>query len=112
MSFGVAITDTAYAEIGRAYAWLAERNEVAADKWRSSLLAAIENLAENPRRYPLAPEDDWYPGELRQLLMGKRRGTYRILFEIVGETVYIVRVRHGAQDLLSPEEPGERPYRP
>jgi plasmid stabilization system protein ParE len=51
----------------------------------------------------LAPENEWYEGgELRELLYGKRQGVYRILFEVRGDTVYILRVRHGAQELLGP----------
>jgi plasmid stabilization system protein ParE len=67
-------------------------------------MEAIRSLAENPERFGLAPECRWYPAELRQLLYGKRRGVYRILFEIRGAIVYIVRVRHSAQALLNPDE--------
>jgi plasmid stabilization system protein ParE len=44
------------------------------------------------------------PGELRQLLYGKRRGVYRILFEVRDNNVFILRVRHSAQALLDPNE--------
>jgi plasmid stabilization system protein ParE len=104
MSFRVVVTETAHEEVVRAYGWLAERNEIAAEKWQAALLEAIDKLAQHPQRFPLAPESNWYPGDLRQLLIGKRRGTYRILFEVVGKTVYVVRVRHSAQDLLTPEQ--------
>lgn len=57
----------------------------------------------NPERCGLAPENEWFPGELRQLLYGKRRGVYRILFEVRDTTVYILRVRHGARKLLEPD---------
>jgi len=65
---------------------------------------AVRSLESNPRRRELAPESEWYPGELRQLLHGKRRGIYRILFEVRGDTVHILRVRHSAQALLEPDE--------
>ena len=38
------------------------------------------------------------------MFYGKRRNTYRILFEVRGNVVYILRVRHGRQDFLTPEE--------
>ena len=104
MSHRVVITKTVLAEIEHAFDWLAEHNPPAAEKWRDSLLAAIDELEQHPLRYPLAPESEWYPGELRQLLFGKRRGAYRVLFEIYGKRVYIVRVRHGAQDLLKADD--------
>jgi hypothetical protein len=34
----------------------------------------------------------------------KKRSAYRILFEIRGEVVYILRLRYGAQDLLGADE--------
>ena len=104
MIYQVVITVTAHAEIEHAFDWLAERNLPAAEKWRASLLAAIDELEKNPLRFPLAAESDCYPGELRQMLIGKRRGTYRVLFEVYGKRVYIVRVRHSAQDLLKADE--------
>jgi hypothetical protein len=62
-------------------------------------------LEQNLARCPLAPENDWHlGGKLRHLLFGKRRGMYRIHFEIRGNVVYILRVPHNAQDLLGPED--------
>jgi plasmid stabilization system protein ParE len=73
------------------------------------MFRAIDSLADDPIRYPLAPEADEYGGELRQLLVGKRRSVYRVLFVIHAGSVYIFRVRHHAQDLL---RPGELPNKP
>jgi plasmid stabilization system protein ParE len=101
----VRISRRALREIDAALAWLAERSRAAADRWHGRLLEAIRSLEDNPGRCPLAPEDECYEGgELRQFLHGKRRGVYRILFEVRGDVVYILRVRHSAQDLLKPED--------
>jgi plasmid stabilization system protein ParE len=86
-----------------AFRWLAEQSPDAAERWRNQLRTAILSLTSNPRRFGLAPEADWYQGELRQMLVGKRRGIYRILYEIRESTIYVVRIRHGRQDLLTPE---------
>ncbi len=67
-------------------------------------MEAVRDLGDNPERFELARENESYPGELRQMLYGKKRGTYRILLEIRGDTVYILRVRHSAQDFVAPEE--------
>lgn len=104
MSFDVQLTEMAAAEIRRGYSWLAERSLAAANRWRDSILAAVDSLAENPDRCPLAPEDEWYAGTLRQLLHGKRRSVYRILFEMRNQVVVILRVRHAAQDLLDADD--------
>jgi phage-related protein len=38
--------------------------------------------------------------EVRILVYGKRRGIYRILFSIVGDTVWVLRIRHGTRGSL------------
>src|SRR6476469_6600321 len=104
MAHSVRITARALREIDTALAWLAERSRTAAGRWYDQLMEAVRSLENNPERCGLAPESAWYPGELRQMLHGKRRGVYRILFEVRGQTVYILRVRHSAQALLEPGE--------
>jgi plasmid stabilization system protein ParE len=104
MSFRVEIAGRAAREIEEQYEWLAQRSPTAADRWRDSLLAAVTSLEEYPSRYPEAPEAEWYGPGLRQLLHGKRRQARRILFEIRGEVVVVLRVRHSAQHLLEPGE--------
>lgn len=96
MSRRVVILRRAAREIAVNRAWLAERAPAAADRWRDSLLRAIDTLAEDPARHPLAPEAAFYDGELREVLHGRRRTVYRVLFEATDDTVYIVRVRHSS----------------
>jgi len=57
-----------------------------------------------PKRCPLAPENEYYPEEIRQLLYGRRQGRYRILFTIEQRTVTILHVRHGAQRYIHEED--------
>jgi plasmid stabilization system protein ParE len=104
MAHSVRITARAVREIDETLEWLSERSQASAVRWHGRLLEAIRSLGNNPERCGLAPENDWYPGDLRQLLHGKGRGVYRILFEVRGDTVYILRVRHSAQNLLEPED--------
>lgn len=104
MAHSVHITARALREIEKAIEWLAERSRPAAARWHQQLVEAVRSLENNPERCGLAPESEWYPGELRQLLHGKKRGVYRILFEVRGDTVHILRVRHSAQELLEPDE--------
>ncbi len=65
--------------------------------WYSRLMASINSLERLPLRCPLADEADALGCELRELLFGKRRGTYRILFAILGKTVPILHVRRAAR---------------
>ena len=62
----------------------------------------LDRLAENPARCPLAPENEYFDEEIRELFYGKRGGVYRILFTIVEETVSVLYVRHGARDYVRP----------
>lgn len=103
MSGNVVLARVAAREIEQQFTWLAERSETNANRWRNPLLEAIDSLEDNPERCPEAPEAEWHEG-LRQLLHGKRRQIHRILFEIRGDTVVVLRVRHSAQDFLRPEE--------
>jgi plasmid stabilization system protein ParE len=100
----VEITRVAASEVGRRYDDMAVRSVRAARRWRDGLLAAVEALAESPERCPQAPEVEWYGDGLRELYYGKRRNTYRILFVVRGGVVYILRVRHGRQDFLGPDD--------
>jgi len=50
-----------------------------------------------PLRCSLAFENSFFEEEIRQLVYGKGRNAYRILFTIVDDTVQIIFVRHAAQ---------------
>ncbi len=96
MKFHVVITNMASAEMEWAHAWIADRAPLAADRWKQRLLTAVRSLETSPAGYPLAPEAANFGREIRQMLFGKRRGAYRILFEIQDDTVVVLRIRHGA----------------
>ena len=105
MPYTVLITPRALRELGEALEWRRRQNRAAAFRWYQQILNAIRSLQENPQSCSMAPENDWYlGGELRQLLHGRRKAVYRLLFEIRGNTVFILRVRHGAQDLLGADD--------
>ena len=70
-------------------------------RWHAGILRKIRSLADHPEMWPLADEAEDLEMELREVLFGRRRQVYRILFTIDGTTVHIHRVRHGSQDRLS-----------
>ena len=57
-----------------------------------------------PKRCPLARENKYFSKEIRQLLYGRGRSTYRVLFTVIEEdevpTVRILHVRYGSQQTL------------
>jgi plasmid stabilization system protein ParE len=103
MPFQVVLRPRARSDIAAAVAWLARSSPAAAARWRSGFLRIIESLETDANRCPVADEAADLGLDLRQLLYG-RRNKYRILFTIEGETVNILRVRHSAQDRLSPND--------
>ena len=99
-TYGVEPTNKALTDAGEAYFWINEQSEGAALRWYEGLMKAFRSLEKNPLRCPLAPESASFEEEIRQLIYGK----YRILFTVEGETVFVLRVRHGAREYLRPEE--------
>lgn len=100
MSFKVVIEKEAEEDLKNAAQWLAQYAPQKAALWYFDAVAAIESLENFPVRCPLAPESSKFGAEIRHLIFGK----HRILFIIEDETVYVLRVRHQAQNVLEPEE--------
>ncbi len=99
-TYRVEPTDKALVDAGEAYFWINEQSEEAALRWYEGLMKAFRSLEKNPLRCPLAPENVFFEEEIRRLIYGK----YRILFTIEAETVFVLRVRHRAQEYLKSEE--------
>ncbi len=101
MTFQVEITPIAEVQIEQAYQWYREYNTEFADRWFRGLMNAIATLQEKPQRCALAVEHEIFPEEVRQLLYGKSKNIYRVLFTIRDTTVYVLYVRHSAQAPLT-----------
>ena len=97
MTYRVEIAPAAYDELDEAFSWISKDSPAAAARWRDGLFDALRSLRELPKRCALAPENDAFVEEIRQLLYGKRPHAYRILFNIDGVLVQILHVRHGAR---------------
>lgn len=101
MAFQVEITPIAETQIDSAYQWYRDRNPEFADRWFRGLMNAIATLQEKPRHCSLAVEHEIFSQEVRQLLYGKSKNIYRVLFTIRDATVYVLYVRHIAQAPLT-----------
>lgn len=104
--YQVEISSVAEAEADQAFLWMAQQiSQEAAKQWYQGLLQAIESLAKMPRRCPMAPENSAFSVEVRQLLHGKGRGKYRVIFTIVEDanslTIRILHIRHSAKQRLN-----------
>lgn len=102
--YAVRILPSAYPDIEEAFLWIASQAPEAAERWRDGFFEAIDGLSVFPERNPLAAEAKQHKRKLRQLLYGDRRGTYRILYEVVGLEARVLHVRHGARTPLGADE--------
>lgn len=76
----------------------------ATNQWYCGIVDAIVSLERFPGRCPLAPENASVPYELRQLIYGKRRNAYRILFTIRENRVHVLHIRHSARDWIQSDD--------
>ena len=100
MTYEIEIRDSALEDLDLARRWISRRSSSRAESWLNGARAAIETLSSFPRRCPLAPENDDFEGEFRQLLYGE----FRILFTIKEEVVHVLHVRHGARRYMAPDD--------
>ena len=101
MAFRVEIAPQAEEDASQILEWLISQQ--AGDtglRWFLRLEHAIATLTNSPARCPLAPENASVSFEMRQLLYGHKPHTYRILFTVEGDVVYVLRIRHGRRRRL------------
>ena len=100
----VEIHPRALVEIEEAYCWWENEAPQYAPAWFNGLFKAIGTLETNPERCPAAPESMLVDFEVLQLLHGKGKMVYRILYTLVGNTVRVLHVRHASRKYFGPEE--------
>jgi plasmid stabilization system protein ParE len=101
LDYRVDVTGPAEVEIFEAASYIARFSPDAADRWLAGLAERLLSLEMMPRRCALAPESREFETEIRQLMYGRRRNAYRIVFRIVEpDVVEVVAVRHGARDIM------------
>jgi plasmid stabilization system protein ParE len=105
MKYRVRLTDKAEQDVSAILAWFREQSAIeAGGKWFDRLMACIDKLETMPERCGLAAESEDLDLEIRELHLGRRRGTYRLLFEIRGQVVYVLRIWHSARDAVSRDD--------
>ncbi|MGK7932929.1 MAG: type II toxin-antitoxin system RelE/ParE family toxin [Microcystaceae cyanobacterium] len=93
----VIIQPEAQKAIENTYFWLSNTSSRQARKWLEGLNKAILSLETMPLRCSLAFENEFFEKEIRQLIYGKGRNAYRILFTVFDDKVQILFIRHAAQ---------------
>jgi plasmid stabilization system protein ParE len=105
MTYEVLVTSRAQQEAQANHDWWARhRSAEQAARWYDSFLKVTLSLEQNPDRFGLAPENDRFPYEVRQLSFGiGPKPTHRLVYTIRPHDVVVLRVRHLAQQDIDPE---------
>jgi len=106
MNLRVVLHDDAKQFLVDSCAWWAKNRSVEqANRWWDGFVDALESLAENPSRCPLASDCDSFPFEVRELRFGLgQKPTHRALFTIRTDRVYVFLIRHLAQREVTLED--------
>lgn len=97
MKYRVIITPEAETVLRKAYSYIRKQGApLAARKWIAGARKEIKTLANFPHRTPLAPEAHAFSEPVHELLYGKgQRGTYRIIYTVIENCVFVLHIRHG-----------------
>lgn len=91
MTYRVIIEPTAERGIRDAVRWITGRfSPKMATRWYNGLIKKVDSLKSQPKRCPIAAENDKFTEEIRELLHGKRRNIYRIIFSIRNDSVHVL----------------------
>lgn len=81
-----------------------ESKHQGAVNWAREFNKALDSLKHNPAR-GLAPESVDHDEPIREKLFKTRQGlSYRILFVVRGQRVFVLHIRGPGQDLILPDE--------
>ena len=104
MAYRVVVTDKAEADVESVLKWFHNQQATeAGSRWYALLMARLDTLENHPERCALAAESEDVGQEIRELLLGRHRYKYRILFTVSGKTVTILRVWHSSRDSITRE---------
>jgi plasmid stabilization system protein ParE len=84
--YAINILPNAGQEIEDAYLYIKNNSPINALHWYKEIYENIQSLSSYPIRRPLAPENEFFKEEIRQLTAMN----YRILFTVTEETVNIL----------------------
>ncbi len=104
--YAVEILPRAEEDIERNARWWADHHDVSqATDWFYTVREQILALEQFPESHGLSAENDEFPYEIRDKLIGLGSlRSYRAVFAIRKETVFVLAVLRGAQGGLGPDE--------
>lgn len=106
MTFQIRVLPRAEADIERNAQWWADNHSVEqAARWFFTVREQLKTLRSFPESHGLSAENDDFPYEIRDKLVGLgSRPGYRAVFTIVEDTVHVLTVRSGSEGRLRADE--------
>ena len=97
MAYAVRLTPRAAGDAERIYRRVVEEAPLKGQEWYNRLIDTLYSLETFPDRCEEVGALTGRAGTVRKLLYGHKPHKYRIYFDIVGTTVRILHIRHGAR---------------
>lgn len=106
MSYRLIILPQAKADVLRNAEWWARHHSSEqAAHWLDTVQSQLESIVDFPESHSLSAENDEFPYEIRDKLLGLgSRPSYRAVFAIKDDTIYVLTVQRAAQDSLQPDD--------
>jgi plasmid stabilization system protein ParE len=85
--------------------WALHHSPEQAARWLDAIQSQLESIVDFPESHSLSAENDEFTYEIRDKLLGLgARPSYRAVFTVKGDNVYVLTVRRSAQDILRPSD--------
>ena len=100
MKYRLIVMPRARGDINRNADWWADHYSTEqALKWSDAVYDQIESVCEFPKSHPMSRDNDKFAYELREKLVGLgSRPSYRAIFTVKGDKVFVLTVRAAEQD--------------
>lgn len=111
MTYRVVILPKAESDIERNSRWWAEKHsKEQARVWFDAIHDQLQSLAHFPESNGLSTETDLFPIEIRDKLLGLgSRPSYRAVFTIRNDAVFVLTVRRSSQGPLTADQVDDLP---
>jgi plasmid stabilization system protein ParE len=104
MRYRLEITRRAKQDRDECFDWIASRSPAGARRWLDAFEAAAQPLLTEPH-YGKAPESEDHDEIIHQKFFKTPHGrTYRILYVIRDDVIYLIHLRGAGQDVMTPDE--------
>jgi len=106
MNYRLLLTSKAKTELTQNIAlWGTERSYEQARRWEQTFWTKTNSIKSNPNSFSLAFEAEEFIQQIREAHFGIRRHpTHRIIFYVHESDVFVIAIRHHAQDWLRQED--------